>query len=78
MFRRRERVEAFLNKVAERFRVKGALSESKALTLEELELPFRFKDAMFKRLGKSGIFIEVNGKYYLSEDQLKKFNQKYS
>ena len=75
MFRRREKIQDLLKKAVERFRIKGALSESKALTLEELELPLRFKDAMSKRLGKSGIFIEINGKYYLSEERLREIKQ---
>ena len=30
---------------------------------------------MKRRLGQSGIFVEVNGKYYLSEDRLKQVEE---
>jgi hypothetical protein len=33
---------------------------------------------MQRRLGRTGIFIEVNGKYYLSEKRLKEVQEKLS
>jgi hypothetical protein len=53
------------------FRQKGAISPEKAMTAEELGLPPRFEEAMERRLGRLGIFVQVNGKYYLSEERLK-------
>jgi ribosomal protein S21 len=35
----------------------------------------RFEEAMKRRLGKSGIFVEVNGRYYLSEARLKQVKE---
>lgn len=48
----------------------GATSPATAKTTEELGLPPRFEDAMYRRLGQTGIFVEVNGKYYLNEARL--------
>jgi hypothetical protein len=78
MFTRRKRIQEILIKVIERFRVKGALSEERALTLEELGIPPRFRDAMSKNLGRSGIFVEVKSKYYLSEERLREVKERFS
>ena len=51
-------------------RRKVLFSPDRAMTRQELNLPPRFEEAMKRRLGKSGIFVEVNGKYYLSEELL--------
>ncbi len=76
MFRRRDEVRERLLKVVEQFRQKGATSPEKAMTIEELGLPLRFKEAMERRLGRSGIFVEVNGRYYLSEERLKEIRER--
>ncbi|MBN1682143.1 hypothetical protein JW865_01150 [Candidatus Bathyarchaeota archaeon] len=78
MNKKREARLNVLYKVIERFRIKGALNESSALTIEELGLPLRFKDVMSKRIGKSEIFIEINGKYYLSEERFREIKQNFS
>jgi hypothetical protein len=57
------------------FRVKGATSPEKAMTSQELGLPPRFEEAMKRRLGATGIFVEVEGKYYLDESRLKQFGE---
>ena len=75
MFRQREEIRKWLSEIVEKFRQKGAISPDKAMTAEELELPPRFEEAMKRRLGRSGIFIEVNGKYYLSEARLKQIEE---
>jgi hypothetical protein len=62
----------------EKFRQKGATSPEKALTLEELSLPPRFEQAMHRRLGQTGIFVEVNGKFYLNEERLRQIQQERS
>ncbi|MGD6811023.1 MAG: hypothetical protein ACQCN3_15120 [Candidatus Bathyarchaeia archaeon] len=69
--RRREEIRQQLTAAIEKFRQKGATSPEKALTSQELGLPPRFEEAMHRRLGRTGIFVEVNGKYYLSEARLK-------
>jgi Flp pilus assembly protein TadB len=45
------------------------------MTIQELDLPPRFEEAMHRRLGQSGIFVEVNRKYYLSEERLKQIQE---
>ncbi|HVP93531.1 MAG TPA: hypothetical protein VMS94_07325 [Acidobacteriota bacterium] len=71
MFGRREEVRKWLSEIIEKFRQKGVVSPDKAMTAEELGLPPIFQEAMKRRLGQSGIFVEVNGKYYLNEARLK-------
>ena len=75
MFRSRERIQKWFYDIVEKFRQKGALSPDRAMTPEELELPPRFGEAMKRRLGRLGVFVEVNGKYYLSEERLKQIEE---
>jgi hypothetical protein len=60
-----------LREIVDTFRQKGAISQEKAMTAEELGLPPEFKERMQRRLGQTGIFVEVNGKHYLDEKRLK-------
>jgi len=53
-----------------------ATTPEKALRPKELGLPPRFEEAMHRRLGRSGIFVEANRKYYLSEERLKEVQEK--
>jgi len=46
-----------------------------AKTPQELGLPPRFEEAMKRRLGASGIFVEVDGKYYLDESRLRQVGE---
>lgn len=78
MFGEREAVRRRINELVERFREKGATSPDKALTIQELELPPHFEAAMHRRLSQSGIFVEVNGKYYLNEERLKQVQERYA
>jgi hypothetical protein len=71
VFRRRAEIREHLLNMIEKFRQKGALSPEKAMTAEELGLPDDFKERMKRRLGQLGVFVEVNGRYYLSEERLK-------
>jgi hypothetical protein len=75
MFGNRERIQKWFYDIVEKFRQKGALSPDKVMTPEELGLPPRFGEAMKRRLGRSGVFVEVNGKYYLSEERLKQIEE---
>ena len=75
MFRDPKEMRRRIMEIVDKFRQKGATSPEKALTLEELSLPPRFEQAMHRRLGQTGIFIEVNGKYYLNEEKLKQIQQ---
>jgi len=75
MFTGRKQIENWFYNIVEKFRQKGANSPDKAMTVEELDLPPRFEEAMKRRLGRSGVFVEVNGKYYLSEERLKQIEE---
>jgi len=76
VFRRRDEIREKILDVIRKFREKGATSSDKAMTPEELGLPPRFKEAMKRRLGRSGIFVEVNGRYYLSEERLREVKER--
>jgi hypothetical protein len=71
MFRNPEEMRRRLNEIVEKFRQKGATSPERAMTIQELSLPPRFEQGMHRRLGQTGIIVEVNGKYYLNEERLK-------
>jgi hypothetical protein len=75
MLGNREEIRKWLLGVIEKFRQKGAVGPDKAMTVEELGLPPGFEQAMTRRLGRSGIFVQVNGKYYLSEERLKQVEE---
>jgi hypothetical protein len=75
MFRRRAEIMEHLLELIEKFRQKGALSPEKAMTAEELGLPPEFKERMKRHLRQLGVFMEVNGKYYLSEGRLKEVKE---
>jgi len=75
MFRGRAEVRERLLEVIEKFRQKGATGPEKAMTAEELGLPPKFQEMMKRRLGQIGIFKEVDGKYYLSEERLKEVKE---
>lgn len=59
-----------LRDVITQFRQKGATTPEKVMTAEELGLSPMFKEAMKRRLGQTGIFVETNGRYYLNEKRL--------
>ena len=75
MFRNREEIRRRVQELVEIFRQKGANSPEKAMTIQELGLPPRFEEAMHRRLGQTGIFVEVNGKYYLNEERLRQIKE---
>ncbi len=66
MYSHRNRIES----IAQKFREKGATSPQSAMTAQELGLPARFEEAMKRRLGQTGIFVDVGGRYYLNEERL--------
>jgi hypothetical protein len=53
------------------FRARGAVSPETALTAEELGLSRLFVRIMKRRRGTTRVFVEVNGKYYLDESELR-------
>ena len=75
MIARREGVRKWFLSVVERFREKGAVSPDKAMTALDLGLPSNFEQAMKRRLGRLGVFVEVDGKYYLAEERLKQVEE---
>jgi ABC-type bacteriocin/lantibiotic exporter with double-glycine peptidase domain len=77
MFRNREEIRNKIIKVVEKFRQKGATTPEKALTAQELGLGPRFEQMMHRRLGQTGIFVEINGKYYLNEERLKQIQEQH-
>ena len=76
MLRNREGIRQRVQEIIEGFRQKEATSPEKAMTAQELGLPPRFEGAMHRRLGQSGVFVEVNGKYYLNEERLKEIQDR--
>lgn len=78
MFRRRGMFRERLLETIKVFREKGAISPESAMTLKDLGLPPLFRRLMNRRLGQSGLFLEVNGKYYLSENGVKQIEEQRS
>lgn len=78
MFGNRATFKERLLQIIQLFRQKDATNPDKALTIKELGLTQQFKELMKGKLGKSGIFVESNGKYYLSEDKLKEVQERIS
>jgi hypothetical protein len=60
-----------IRQIIKTFQAKGAISPETALTAEELGLSRLFVRIMKRRRGKTMIFMEVNGRYYLNQDALK-------
>ena len=60
-----------IREIIERFKAKGAISPETALSAKELELSRLFVRIMNRRRGRTRVFIEVNGKYYLNQDALR-------
>jgi len=59
-----------MREIVATFRAKGAISPETALTAEELGLSRMFVRIMRRRRGKTRVFVEVNGRYYLDESAL--------
>lgn len=76
IFRRRDEIRERLLEVVKKFREKAWSVGKKAMTPEELGLPPRFQTAMKRRLGQLGVFVEVKGRYYLSEERLKEVKER--
>jgi len=60
-----------IQEIARTFQLRGATSPETALTAEELGLPRLFVRIMKRRRGRTRVFVEVNGKYYLDENALR-------
>jgi hypothetical protein len=77
MFGRSGGARRRIPEIVAKFREKGATTPEKAMTAQELGLPPRFEEAMKRRLGATGIFVEVGGKYYLDEARLQQVEQQH-
>ncbi|MGA8711192.1 MAG: carboxypeptidase-like regulatory domain-containing protein [Thermoplasmata archaeon] len=60
-----------IREIIRTFQAKGALSPETALTAQELGLSRIFVRIMKRRRGRTMVFVEVNGKYYLDEQALR-------
>ena len=59
-----------IGQIIKTFQKKGAISPETALTAEELGLSRLFVRIMKRRRGKTRIFVEINGRYYLNQEAL--------
>jgi len=59
-----------IRQIIQTFRSKGAVSPETALSADELGLSRIFVRIMKRRRGKTRVFVEVGGKYYLDEKAL--------
>ncbi len=78
MFGRLAEIKEMLLKEIEKFRQKGAVSPEKAMSIKELGLSAEFKGLIDGHLKLLGVFVEVNNKYYLSEERLKEVEEQLS
>jgi hypothetical protein len=60
-----------IRQIIQTFRSKGALSPESALSADELGLSRIFVRIMKRRRGRTRVFVEVEGKYYLDENALR-------
>jgi len=60
-----------VRQIIQTFRSRGAISPETALTADELGLSRMFVRIMRRRRGKTRVFVEVGGKYYLDENALR-------
>jgi len=78
MFGRLAEIKEMLLTEVEKFRQKGAVSPEKAMSIEELGLSPKFKTFLRSSPRLLGVFAEVDNKYYLSEERLKKVEEQLS
>jgi len=71
-------MERRLEEIISLFKTKGATSPEKALTPEELGLPSVVKYFIRSPMGSLSPFVEVDGKFYLSEEKLPQMHEMLS
>jgi len=59
-----------IGEIIKTFQEKGAISPETALTAQELGLSRIFVRIMKRRRGRTRVFVEINGKYYLDQKAL--------
>lgn len=62
----------------EKFRQNSAVRPERAMKIEDLGLSPRFKNFLKNSPRLFGIFVEVDGKFYLSEERLKSIEKQFS
>ena len=60
-----------IGEIIKTFKEKGAVSPETALTAQELGLSRIFVRVMKRRQGRTRVFVEINGRYYLDQNALK-------
>jgi DNA-binding PadR family transcriptional regulator len=78
MFGRFAEIKEMLFEDIEKFRQNGAVSPEKAMSVEELGLSPRFKAFLRRSPRLFGVFVRVDGKYYLSEERLRRVEEQFS
>ncbi len=78
MFGHLAEIKELLQKEIEKFRQKGAVSPEKAMGIEDLGLSPMFKTFLRSSPRLLGVFVEVDSKYYLSEERLKEVEEQIS
>ncbi len=69
---------ARIREIIETFQRKGAVSPETALTADELGLSRMFVRMMRRRRGRTRVFIETNGRYYLDQAALGEMQGRHS
>lgn len=78
MLKHLDEIKKVLLEDVEKFRQRGAVSPEKAISIEEIEVSPEFKFLVKNHLQFLGVFSEVDGKYYLSEERLKEVQEQLS
>jgi hypothetical protein len=63
-------IVAIQNKIIRRFRASGTINIASAKTIEELQIRHKI---MFNMLIRKGVIVQIGNKFYLDEEQTKKF-----
>ena len=78
MFGRFTEIKEMVFNEIEKFRQNGAVSPENAMSIEDLGLSPKFKTFLSGSPRLFGVFVNVDGKYYLSEERLKKLEEQFS
>jgi len=68
---------ARMKEMVETFEKNGATSPESAMTLEELGLPPMFAMMLQGPMGQSGLILEHQGKYYISQERLDEMRRRF-
>ena len=62
----------------EKFRKNNATNPQNAMSLDELRVSVKFRKFLKRFPNRFGVFVEVDDKFYLSEEKLRKFQDEFS